>query len=126
MALTQQDQQFKWTTATQEAFEELQSCLIQAPLLILPDFEKPSVVETDATDIATWGILLQYGEDGHLHLCAYPSSKISLVEKNYDIYNKEFLDIVLAFRDWQVYLEKLPYQVKVITDHKNLKKFVNY
>lgn len=56
-------------------FKELRSCFIQAPLLILPNFEKPFVVETNTSNTATRGILLQYGEDVHLHPCAYRSSK---------------------------------------------------
>ena len=40
-------------------------------------------------------------------------------EKNYNIYDKELLSIVLAFQNWRVYLE-----VRVISDHKNLEQFL--
>ena len=62
-------------------------------------------MEIDVLDIATGGILSQSGEDRHLHPCAYQSSKMTLVEKNHDIYDKEILSIVLAFQDWHVYLK---------------------
>lgn len=70
--------------------------------------------------MATGGILSQCGEDGHLHPCAYRSSKMSPAEQNYDIYDKELLSIVLAFQDWRVYLEGSQHQIRVIYDHKNL------
>lgn len=45
-------------------------------------------------------------------------------ERNYDIYDKELLAIVEAFRQWRVYLEGPKHQVKVYTDHKNLSGFL--
>lgn len=74
--------------------------------------------------MATGGILSQHGQDGHLHPCAYRSSKMTTAEQNYDIYDKELLSIVLAFQDWRVYLEGSPHQVRVISDHKNLEQFL--
>lgn len=89
-----------------------------------PDFQRPFIIETDASDRATGAILSLHGEDGHLHPCAYRSSKMSSAEQNYDIYDKELLSIVLAFQDWRVYLEGSPHEVKVISDHKNLEYFL--
>ena len=42
---------------------------------------------------------------------------------NYEIYDKELLAIVDAFREWRVFLEGSKYTVKVYTDHKNLVYF---
>ena len=41
-------------------------------------------------------------------------------ELNYDVYDKELLVIVEAFRYWRVYLEGPKYPVKVYSDYKNL------
>lgn len=40
-------------------------------------------------------------------------------ERNYEIYDKEFMAIVRALEDWHHYLEGLP-EFTVISDHKNL------
>ena len=122
--LTQKNEPFEWTDSTQEAFEELCSRFLQAPILLYPDFEQHFIIETDASDTATGGILSQHGEDGHLHPCAYRSSKMSPAEENYDIYDKELLSIVLVFQDWRVYLKGSPHQIRVILDHKNLEQFL--
>jgi hypothetical protein len=42
------------------------------------------------------------------------------VELNYDIYNKELLAIVVAFKVWRVYLEGVKHTIIVKMDHKNL------
>lgn len=97
MALTCNDQRVEWNLLRQEAFEELWSQFLQAPLLIHLNFERPFVVETDASNTAMGGILSQQGEDGHLHPCTYRSLKMFLAEQNYDIYGTELLAIVLAF-----------------------------
>ena len=122
--LTRKNEPFEWTNSTQKAFEELFSRFFRAPILLHPDFKRPFIIEMDASDIATGGILLQHGEDGHLHPCAYRSSKMSLAEENYNIYDKDLLSIILAFQDWRVYLEGSPHQIQVISNHKNLEHFL--
>ena len=116
--LTGKNKQFEWTPQINMAFKELRSRFLQAPLLLHSNFERPFVVETDASDIATGVVLSQQGGDGYLHPCTYRSSKMSPVEQNYNIYDKELLSIVLAFQDWRVYLEGSPHWVQVISDHK--------
>ena len=75
--LTRKNKQFEWTPQTDMAFKKLRSCFLQAPLLLHPNFERPFVVETDTSNMATEGVLSQQGEDGYLHPCTYRSSKMS-------------------------------------------------
>jgi hypothetical protein len=39
--LTKKNVPFVWGKAQQHAFDELKKCLMEAPLLVLPDFNKP-------------------------------------------------------------------------------------
>ena len=75
--LTKKDQKFEWTTEADTAFKDLRSRFLQSPVLIHPRFDQPFVVETYASDTAIGRILSQKGEDGHLHPCAYRSSKMT-------------------------------------------------
>ena len=63
------------------------------------DLEKEIIVETNTLDYAIRVCLLQLGKDKALHLIAFYLRKITLLKLNYDIYDKELLAIVKAFRE---------------------------
>ena len=80
-------------------------------------------METDASDDALGCILSQF-HGKRLHPVAFHSLKLSPVEWNYDIHDKELLAIVMAFREWRHYLEGMERQVTVYTDDQNLQYFL--
>lgn len=52
MSLTQQlKNSFSWNKASQDAFEKLKTAMIIIPILALPNFSKPIIIETDALDV---------------------------------------------------------------------------
>jgi len=59
----------------------------------------PIRVKTDILDFILGVYLLQKHADGVWHLVIYYSRKLTLLELNYDIYNKELLGIVAAFKE---------------------------
>ena len=60
----------------------LRSALCETPVLKLPDFSKPFVMEPDASDLAIAAVFLQEYDDG-FHSIAYFSKKYLLAERNY-------------------------------------------
>jgi hypothetical protein len=123
-ALTRKDTPFVWSPDCQKAFEELKEAFTSAPILRHFDPDRPIVVETDASDFVSGGVLSQPDEEGVLHPVAYFSKKHSPAECNYEIYDKELLAIVRAFEEWRPHLESAPESIKVLTDHKNLEYFM--
>ena len=112
---------FRWTPAAAAAFDHLKIAFCSAPVLIHADFEKPFVVETDASDFAIGMVLSQPGSDSeHLHPVAFLSRKLTDAEINYDTFDKEALAVYEAFEGWRHYLEGSPHPVTVFTDHSNL------
>ena len=47
--LTGKDVPFVWTEECQEAFQHLKTLLIEAPVLVFPDFSRMFVLEMDAS-----------------------------------------------------------------------------
>ena len=107
-----------------EVFEKIKKAIISDPILCHYDPSKPCVLETDASDFVTSGILSQLGSDSLLHPVAFYSSTMSPAECNYEIHDKELLAIVKAFQKWRHYLAGNQATVQVITDHQNLQYFI--
>ena len=64
-----------WSENCQRAFDELKRSMSSDPVLALPDVSKPFEVQTDASNFALGGVLLQEG-----HPVAYESRKLSDAE----------------------------------------------
>jgi hypothetical protein len=80
-------------------------------------------MEMDMSNYAIRAYISQLDEKEKLCLVAFFSHKMSLVELNYNIYDKELLAIMKVFKEWRVYLEGVTLLVKVLIDHKNLLYF---
>ncbi|GJV38797.1 reverse transcriptase [Tanacetum coccineum] len=86
----------------------------QAPVLKLPNFNEPFVVETDASGIGIGAILQQGG-----HPIAYMSKALSPKHHNLSTYEKEFLAVIQALKKLRGYLLDRHFVIK--TDHFSLK-----
>jgi hypothetical protein len=89
------------------------------------DYSKKTVLETDASNWASGGILSQYDDDRILRPVAYFSARYSAQECNYEIYDKELLAIVKALEEWCPELQGSEEPSDIITDHKNLEYFTS-
>ena len=121
--LTKLTADWTWHPIHQQAFEALKDSFVTAPALRIYDWERPAVVEVDASNWSAGGTLLQPGDGGELHPVAYFSSKHSAQECNYDIYDKELLAVVKALEEWRPELEGAAQRFDIVTDHKNLQTF---
>ena len=122
-ALLKKNARFHWSKAAQAAFDELKARLMSGPILRHFDPAKACVIEADASDYALGGVCSQYDDEGRLHPVAFYSRKLLPAEMNYQIYDKELLAIVCAFKHWRHYLEFSASTTVVLTDHRNLEYF---
>ena len=83
-------------------------------------------VETDASGYAIGEVLSQLTSDdlGQWHLVAFFSRKMILAETRYETHDGELLAIVEAFKTWRHYLEGSQHEMLVLTDHNNLRRFM--
>jgi len=101
-------------TTVAEAFEDIKKRLVSAPVLAIPDLDKPFQVHTDASVVGTGGVLMQDGR-----VVAYTSSKFSPAEFNYTTGEQELLGLIHALQAWRCYLENTV-ECELITDHHPL------
>ena len=123
--LTKKDVAFKWDEACEKAFQNLKQQFITAPILRHFDPDNEIIVETDASDYVSAGILSQYDKEGILHPVAFFSKKHTPAECNYEIYDKELMAIIRCFEEWRAELESAPHPIQVLSDHKNLEYFMS-
>ena len=124
--LTKKGVLFSWEPGSPQetAFQLLKNRFTSAPILKHFDPDLEIVVETDASDYVSAGILSQF-HNGILHPVAFFSKKHSPAECNYEIYDKELIAIVRSFEEWRAELESTPHPIQVLSDHKNLEYFMS-
>ena len=71
-------------------FDFLKQALVEAPVLRAPDFTKPFLVRTDASDYAIGAVLSQSWDGADLPV-AFESRKLSPPESRYPTHEKELL-----------------------------------
>ena len=114
---------WRWEDSHKQAFAQLKVAFTSAPVLAFFDYNRKSVLETDASDWASGGVLSQYDDEGRLRPVAYFSAKHSAQECNYEIYDKELLAIIKALEEWRPELSGSQEPFEIVTDHKNLEYF---
>ena len=62
--LTEKGAELRWTADCQNAFLDLRRKLVSAPILAFPNFSKPFLLDTDASDNGIGAVLSQVQEDG--------------------------------------------------------------
>ncbi len=116
----QKNRAITWTAKCQHAFEILKNGLTREPVLQQPDWHKPFVIETDASEWAIGCTLLQLDANGILHPVAFDGRKLQGAELNYAVQEKELLAIKHAVRTWAHYIDNHT-RTKILTDHESLK-----
>ncbi|KAI0995914.1 Transposon Ty3-I Gag-Pol polyprotein [Podosphaera aphanis] len=122
--LMKKDANFVWGSDQQNAFAQIKSKFKENVVIQHFDWDKPTRLETDASDRGTGGVLLQPDMSGNWRPVAFFSKKMSPAEANYEIYDKELLAIVQAFEEWRPELEGSSETIDVVTDHKALEYFM--
>jgi hypothetical protein len=112
-----------WKEEQQKAFDDLKNTFTSAPVLARFDLDHDVIVETDASNYVSAGVLSQYDDEGILHPVAFFSKKHSPAECNYEIYDKELMAIVHAFEEWRPELQSIINPIRVLSDHKTLEYF---
>jgi len=124
--LLRKDMPFVWDATCEQVFDSLKKAFTSAPILHHFDPELEALIETDASDYVTSGILSQKHLENNklvLYPVAFISEKMTFAECTYGIGDKKLLAIINALEKWHIYLHQLPRPFTILTDHHNLQTF---
>jgi hypothetical protein len=122
--LLKKGQFWKWQDSHEKSFRAFQKAFFIAPVLATYDYDRKTVLETNASDWASEGILSQFDDKGTFKPVAYFSAKHFAAECNYEIYDKKLLAIIKCLEKWQPKLQGTNEPFGILIDYKNLKYFI--
>ena len=121
--LTKKNKPWKWQEEQWTLFKKLKELFTAELILKIYMLSLPIVVKIDVLDFILGVYLVQKYLDRQ-HLVTYYSRKITPLELNYNIYNKELLGIVAALKKQRAFLQKITELFVIKTDYKNLTGFL--
>ena len=127
-ALTKQGHGFNYdvgarTVECDKAFQSLKKTFTTAPVLRHYDPDLEVVVETDASDYVSVGVMSQH-HNGILHPVAFFSKKYLRAECTSEIYDKELMAVMRCFEEWRSELASTQHPIQVLSNHHNLEYFM--
>ena len=122
--LTERGIAFSWSKDCEDFFNVLRDCLSGAPLLVFPNFNKPFILDTDASDIGIGAVLSQADEEGRERVVAYGSRLLSKSERKYCVTRRELLAVVVFTKQFRPYL--FGHKFVLRTDHGSITWLRNF
>jgi len=114
MAMLLKKNAFHWTPSAITTFHSLKQAMLHPPVLRLPDFNQPFVIECDASGSGLGAVLMQTRQP-----IAFLSKALKGRALLLSTYEKELLSLVTAVQHWRPYLLGQTFTVR--TDHQALK-----
>ena len=108
---------FTWGESQQKAFDTLKEAIIPPPVLRMPDFSKPFVLQTDASSVALGAVLSQV-VDGARQTVPFIYRTLTQQERISSVYELECLAVVYALDKFRRFLEHAEFLLE--TDNQAL------
>ena len=89
--LVKKDVEFCWTSTKVEAFKAVKESLLYAPILALPDSDRPFNVVCDASDFAICCVLLQNDVEGRERVIALNTVSLKLRNRTIQFTTRSYL-----------------------------------
>jgi hypothetical protein len=89
--------QWQWGTKEQAAFEELKHICVIQPILHMSNWNKPFIIETDASGYTLGVVIAQLHKDG-IYPIAFHSHSLMLAERNYNAHDKEMQGMIYSLK----------------------------
>jgi len=116
---------FIWLSEAKQAFNQLRDVFMKTSILRHFDSERHICIEIDTFNYAVASILSQSDDEDQWYSIAFWFRMMIDVERNYETHDQKLLVIVAMFKHWRHYVKDNYHTVEVLTDHNNLKSFMN-
>jgi hypothetical protein len=115
--LLEKGKTFEWTPKHEANFQELKKRLTTAPVLTMPDMEKPFSIYCNASGQGLGYMLMQ-----HDHVVAHTSRQLWKHQEKYVTHDLKLAAVVHALKIWRHYI--IIKRCHVYSDHKSLKNIL--
>ncbi len=116
---------FIWLSKVKQAFNQLRNVFMRMFILRHFDLKRHIHIEINMFNYVVASILSQSDDEDQWHLIAFWFKMMINIKRNYETYDQKLLIIVAMFKHWWYYVKDNYHTVKVLTDHNNLKSFMN-
>jgi hypothetical protein len=106
--------EFQWSEPQCSAFQEIKMALYSTPILALLDFNKPFILEADASDNSIGDVLMQ-----DVMPLSFLNKYLGPRAVGFSTYNKEALALIEAIKKWKHYISEAT--LILHTDQQSLK-----
>lgn len=115
--LTKRNVSWNWSPECEKSFKLIKECLVTAPILHCPDFNRKFSLQTDASAYGCGAVLSQHFDDGEKVIC-FLSRSFTSQERKYSSVERECLAVIWAVEKLRHYLEGVEFEV--VTDCHSL------
>ena len=118
-SLLRKEVKFSWSEQHEQEFQDLKQAIISSKVMLYhPNWNAPFEVHTDASKIGC-GAMLAQNVNGQLRPVRYASRSFTVTESRWPTMHQELFAVKWALEQFRPYV--LGRQIKIITDHANLK-----
>jgi transposase InsO family protein len=117
-------QKVLWNDDANDAFKKVKEILASYPVLRSPDYKRPFIVQSDASQVGIGGVLAQMDDNNQEYVIGYFSHKLTKEEQKYHTYERECLAVLKTLDHFKPYIYLQP--LIIITDHHSLTQTLKY
>jgi hypothetical protein len=111
----QKAKNFIWEKEQQHSYHAILKKFAEEPILKMPDYNKPFILKTDASDLGYGGVLAQ-DYDGVEHPISYFSGSFSPPQRKYSSWEREALAVIIGVKKYKHFLQPSPFTI--VTDNQ--------
>ena len=123
--LVRKDEKWNWGEEQKTVFKKLKMIFTMRLVLVASNLDKKIRVKVDASKYAIREVLLMKYEDEKQRPVAFISKSLNKAERNYEIYNREMLVIIMYLKEQRHLLKGIQGRFEIQSNHKNLEYFIS-